>query len=97
MNSGLGPRVKGFKEIQAEKQTRGGFRVEGAGGARGGQARAPKGVGQGGEGEVRGRPGQGSRVPEENVFRYQAHRGRYRPPCCGRRASDLGRRKRPPT
>ena len=28
---------------------------------------------------------------EENVFRYPAHRGRYRPPCCGRRASDLGR------
>ena len=27
----------------------------------------------------------------ENVFRYRAHRGRYGPPCCGRRASDLGR------
>ena len=29
--------------------------------------------------------------PEENVFRHRAHRGRYRPPCCGRRASDLRR------
>ena len=29
--------------------------------------------------------------PKDNVFRYRAHRGRYRPPCCGRRASDLGR------
>ena len=38
---------------------------------------------------------KGQRPPErgfeENVFRCRAHRGRYRSPCCGRRAGDLGR------
>ena len=77
---GPGPRPEALAERDRAQKGQAGAHSQGC------RASRNSGPGQGGP-----RGPRTSTGPAENLLRYLAHRGCYRPPSCRRRASDLGR------